>query len=221
MAVLDPLLPPTPAADVLRAWDRRYDVASRGAYLFERFYRELVMEVFGTVAGAEVARFVTGETGMLADFYANFDGVLLRADSAWFGPDGRDAVFARVAARTLVDPVRTWGSQQTVMMHHLLLGGRLPAWCGLDHGPVTFAGGRATIQQGQIYRASGRTTSFVPSFRLVTDLGEPAVHTGLAGGPSDRRFSPWYTSGVEDWLAGRLKTLLPTGAVPPPLNSRT
>ena len=95
-------------------------------------------------------------------------------------------------------------------MRHLMLGGRLPRWFGFDHGPIAIRGGRSTIHQGQIYRAGGRETSFVPSFRMVTDLGEPAAHTALAGGPSDRRFSPWYVSGVRDWLAGRLKRLEPT-----------
>jgi penicillin amidase len=97
------------------------------------------------------------------------------------------------------------------MMRHLLLGGKLPAWLGFDHGPVPLRGNRATIHQGQIYRSGGRETSFAPSYRLVTDFGEPAAHTTLAGGPSDRRFSRWYTSGVEDWAAGRFKVLRPAG----------
>src|SRR6185369_4209123 len=42
LEILRPLLPATPQADVLRAWDCRYDAASEGAYLFERFYRALV-----------------------------------------------------------------------------------------------------------------------------------------------------------------------------------
>jgi hypothetical protein len=31
----------------------------------------------------------------------------------------------------------------------------------------------------------------------------------LLGGPSERRLSRWYASGVADWLAGRLKTIRP------------
>jgi penicillin amidase len=81
---------------------------------------------------------------------------------------------------------------------------------GFDYGPVGLRGGRATIHQGQLYRSGGRQTSFAPSYRLVTDLGTREARTCLAGGPSDRRFSRWYTHGVEDWLAGRFKTLTPT-----------
>jgi penicillin amidase len=209
MAILRPLLPQTENGARLREWDCRYDRDSTGAFLFETFYRALIVEVFGAVCGAAVPRFLIEETGVMADFYANFDGVLLDAASVWYGEEGRDAVFQRVAARALAGPVRTWGSQRRVMMKHLLLGGRLPEILGFDHGPVELIGGRATIHQGQIYRSAGRETTFAPSYRLVTDLGEPVAYTCLAGGPSDRRLSRWYTSGVSDWLAGRFKALRP------------
>lgn len=209
MVVLRPLLPAGAHGDVLRAWDCGYDLESTGAYLFEKFYRALIAEVFGPVCGAEAARFLIDETGIVTDFYANFDQVLLRPDSVWFGTAGRDAVFQRVAAQTLTGPVRTWGSRQQLLMRHLLLGGRLPRWLGFDHGPVALRGGRATIHQGQIYRSGGRQTSFAPSYRLVTDLSEAAAHTCLAGGPSDRRFSRWYTSDLPNWCAGKYKTLTP------------
>jgi penicillin amidase len=118
-------------------------------------------------------------------------------------------VFKRVAAAALTGPLQTWGRHQQLLMKHLMLGGRLPRWLGFDHGPVPLRGGRATIHQGQIYRSGGRQTSFAPSYRLVTDFGEAAAHTCLAGGPSDRRFSRWYTSEVDNWLAGTFKTLKP------------
>ena len=41
LAVLRPLLGDTPNERLLRDWDLRYDAASRGATLFERFYRAL------------------------------------------------------------------------------------------------------------------------------------------------------------------------------------
>jgi penicillin amidase len=209
MAILRPLLPATPHADVLRRWDLSYGPDSEGAYLFETFYRALLLDVFGAVCGAEVIRFVIDETPILADFYANFDRVLLRADSVWYGTEGRDAAFRRVAERSLTGPLRTWGQQRRLVLKHLLFGGRVPSWLGFDYGPIALRGGRATIHQGQIYRSGRRETTFAPSYRLVTDLGERAAWTALAGGASDRRFSRWYTSSLRDWLAGRLKRLSP------------
>jgi len=207
MAILRPLLPNNAQGDTLRAWDCRYDLESTGAYLFEKFYRALIAEVFGALCGAEVMRFLMEETSILADFYTSLDQVLLRPDSVWFGGQGRDAVFGRVAAQALTGPVTTWGNHQRLAMRHLMLGGRLPGWLGFDHGPVPLRGGRATIHQGQIYRSGGRQTSFAPSYRLITDFGEAAAYTCLAGGPSDRRFSRWYACEVGDWLNGRYKKL--------------
>jgi penicillin amidase len=214
MAILRPLLPITPAADILRTWDCRYDPASVGATLFERFYRGLIRDVFGSICGAEVMNHVMGETSILADFYFNLDRVLLGESSVWFGEETRDQIFRRVVIRTLDGPLTTWGSENRVMMKHLMLGGRFPVWAGFDRGPLVIRGNRATIHQGQVYRSGGRATSFAPSYRLVTDFAETAAHTCLAGGPSDRRFSPWYTSDVDNWLAGRFKTLRPGPALP-------
>jgi penicillin amidase len=209
LAIARPLLPQTPNGALLRAWDLRYDAASLGASLFESFYRALLVEVFGAKCGLAVIEHLGEQTGILADFYANFDRVLLDAGSVWYGDEGRDAVFRRVAALALVAPARRWGERQRIVMKHVLLGGRLPRLFGFDRGPIELIGGRATIHQGQIYRSGARETSFAPSYRLVTDLGEQAAYTALAGGPSDRRFSRWYASGIADWLAGRLKRLRP------------
>jgi penicillin amidase len=209
LPLLLPCLPDSAAAGVLRAWDLRYDLESRGATLFERFYRALLAEVFGATCGPDVARYLLEETNTVADFYASFDAVLLDARSVWYGSVGRDAVWRRIAAATIVDPVRPWGEERRVGVRHLLFGARLPRWLGFDRGPIALPGGRATVHQGQLYRAGGRETTFAPSYRIVTDLGENVAHTCLAGGPSDRRFSRWYASGLADWLARRLKRVTP------------
>jgi len=209
LTLLRPLLPENENGRKLREWDCCYDLESEGAELFERFYRALLEEVMTLTCGRDVARNLLEETGITIDFYANFDRFLLQRDSAWFAGEGRDAVLSRVAARVLSDPAQTWGSRQRVVMRHLLFGGRLPRWVGFDYGPITIPGGRSTIHQGQIYRSGGRETSFVPSYRLVTEFGEQKAHTCLIGGPSDRRFSRWYTTGIDDSLAGRFKVLAP------------
>ena len=210
MDVLRPLLPASREGQILHDWDCRYDLDSRGAALFERVYRELVADVFGRACGADVLRFLQRETGILAGFYLNFDRVLLAEESVWFDGESRDAVLGRVAQRALAAPAKAWGAEQQVVMKHLLLGDRFPSWAGFNHGPIALRGGRATVHQGQIFRSGGRVTSFAPSYRVVTDFAEEASHTALAGGPSERRFSPWYTSGVDDWMAGRFKTLRPS-----------
>jgi penicillin amidase len=87
------------------------------------------------------------------------------------------------------------------------MSGTLPPWLGFDRRPGAMRGGRATIHQGQQLRIGGRDVTAGPSYRMVTDLASSALRTALPGGPSDRRFSRWYASGVADWLTGRSKTL--------------
>jgi penicillin amidase len=87
------------------------------------------------------------------------------------------------------------------------LGGKLPRLFGFDRGPVSVPGGRATVHQAQVFRHGGRRSSFVPSLRMVIDLAGDEIQSALAGGPSDRRFSRWYASGLADWLAGRYKRI--------------
>jgi penicillin G amidase len=206
MPLLRRLLPENEAGRMLAGWDLSYGAESRGASVFEEFYQELRREVFGKKSlGETVVDYLSGETGIFADFFINFDEILLSERSAWFGEETREQIWARAAANALQRPVRAWKQSQQIVQTHLLFGGRLPKFLGFDRGPFALPGGRATVSQGQIYRSGGRLTSFAPSIRLVTDLSEDCCLTCLAGGPSDRRFSKWYDSDMELYLAGRYK----------------
>lgn len=210
MRVLEPLLPNTPAGRILAEWDCSYAKHSAAAYLFEQFYRRLLQTVFGRHGlGEEVTGFLAQESGIFVDFYSNFDRILLSEDSVWFAQEKRDDIFRRVAEEALAVTPKPWSDMQKLTLRHLLLGGKLPKLAGFDRGPITLAGGRATPHQGQIYRSAGRVTSFAPSFRMIADFAKDELHTNLAGGPSDRRFSKWYCSDLKNWLEGKYKTLKP------------
>jgi penicillin amidase len=212
MERLRPLLPETEAGRILAGWDLCYDVDSTGAVLFEKFYRHLCREVFGRHGvGTAVTDYLAGETGVFADFYLNFDRVLLAQESAWFDGQPPQDLYRSAAEKALQGPLRSWGQIRGLKMDHILFAGRLPSFLGFDRGPYPAAGGRATICQGQIYRSAGRETSFMPSLRLATDLSENVLQTSLAGGPSDRRFSRWYASELADWLSGKYKRVAPGG----------
>jgi penicillin amidase len=175
MEHLRPLLPPGENGDLLRAWEATYPPESRAATLFERWYRALILDVVGGVAGADVARFLLDETGIVADFYANLDAILLSERSAWFGGRTREQVYEQVALRALATPARPWGERQRVTMRHLLFGGRLPARLGFDRGPFALPGSRGTPRQGTVYRSGGRETSFAPSLRILYVLSYDVV----------------------------------------------
>lgn len=90
---------------------------------------------------------------------------------------------------------------------------------GFDRGPLRLHGGRATVHQTQIARVGGREVAVGPAYRMVTDLTSAILWTALPGGPSDRRLSHRYASGVRAWLDGRLKAVragtAPAGSGPP------
>lgn len=210
MRLLRPQLPETPQGDILRNWDYRYNPESTGAFLFEQFYQMLRREVFGPNGfGQATVDFLAAESGIFVDFFDNIDRILLAEKSAWFGDESRENLYRRIAAAALQIAPKTWGEVNQIKMKHLVLGEKLPMFAGFDRGPIILRGGRATPHQGQIYRSGGRTTSFTPSFRMIMDLAENEVHSNLAGGPSDRRFSQWYCSDLMNWVTGKYKLLKP------------
>lgn len=209
LAIWRPLLPDTEAARTLASWDLRYDASSRGAPLFERVYAALLREVLGRrLVGLEAWDVTVGETSILTDYYHVFDRVLLEGDETWFGDEGREPLTTRVLAEELeTQELGTWGARREIVMAHVLLGGKLPVWLGLDRGPITLEGGRATVVQGAIYRSHGRLTSFCPSYRCLTDLGQDEIRTALAGGPSGRASSGLYVNDLVRWREYAYKTL--------------
>ena len=215
MTCLRPLIPDTPAGQILADWDLRYNVESRGAALFEAFYHVLLREVFGKgLFGLEVWDSLVAATNLLGAYFQIFDEALLEGDEEWFGGRGRIAVFRQVLDDVLAVPlqsVRPWGEQRQITMRNLFFGGKLPGFVsrllGVDHGPIALAGGRATLVQGQIFQTHGRETSFAPSYRSVTDMGIDEVHTALAGGPSGSILSGLYKTDIARWLNFEYKTI--------------
>ena len=219
MAILRPLLDaadPGENRQILLDWDLGYHDDSRGAYLFEQLYRELLQEVFGgqnvtkhprTHLGVPVVNHLLDETTLMAEYYGAFDAVLLSEHSLWFGGRPRDEIYATVLARILRLEPRPYGESRQMRLEHLVLGSKLPTILGFDRGPIPLKGGRATVHQGQWLRAQGRRIACGPSYRFVTDLATDEMQTTLPGGPSDRRFSPWYVNGLLDWLTGNYTVL--------------
>ena len=212
MAVLQPLLPETFAGRILAGWDFCYERESRGATLFETVYHAIIREVFGKgLLGEEVWEGLVSSTAIVADYYHLFDDALLGDDPSWFGKEGRSELFKRVLEEVLtevdLEAISPWGRRQQIMMKNIFFDGRLPRWVGFDHGPIELPGNRATVVQGGLFNSHNRQTTFTPSWRFITDLGEDWALTALAGGPSGRRFTRWYKTDIKRWLSGKYKTL--------------
>lgn len=207
VAILGPLVGDSAIGASLKAWNFCYDTDSAAAVLFEEFYRELLVEMFGpTGLGDPVVEHLWDATGIFIDFYAHFDEVLTSHHSAWLGARTLESVYLAAFER-VVDNGRSWGDVNHVVLENILMGGQFPRWAGFDIGPIGLPGGRATTHQGQTYESGGRRTSFAPSLRLMADMGEPHMHSSLAGGPSDRRFSKHYKSDLTRWTRGEYKEL--------------
>ncbi len=209
LEILAPLLGTGPIADALRDWDCRYELESTGATAFEIFYAELLVEMFGPACGAAVVEHLRDSTGTFIDFYQSFDRVLVDPSSPWLGERQRDDVWRAALAKIADRQPKPWGKRNQLTLSNMFFGGKLPRFLGFDRGPIPIRGGRATPHQGQIYNSAGRLTSFTPSLRFVADMSTSVLHTALCGGPSDRRFSKWYTSGIAGWLTGELKIRKP------------
>lgn len=210
--IIGPLIPDSPIGRMLKKWDFKYDRTSTGATLFEEFYNELLMEVFGKkMFGEGVWSEVINGTGLVVDFYNNFDEILLNStDPLWF--DNKLRTFQKVLDRVLskysVNQIKPWGETRLVTIKNIFFDGKLPRILGFDKGPVGIEGNRATIVQGAVYQAHGRQTTFCPSYRFISDLGTLKVETVLAGGASDRRFSPWYSNDLDNWYNFKYKSLI-------------
>ena len=203
MEVIRPLIPETENGRILKNWDLKYDPDSLGAMLFECFYDELIRLVFGDMnLGAEVVDFALTETGLFNDFYGFFDDVLMKEHSLWFGDKSREEIFREAVTRGLSNKAVPYRKVHSIVMTNLFFGGKLPKFLGFDYGPVPLIGSRATIPQGQIFTEAGRKTTFMPSYRVICDMGESAIHSNIPGGPSDRRFSGFYTTGIREYLNG-------------------
>ena len=210
MEIIVPLLPATENGDILRSWDLRYDAASLGATLFERIYRELLLLVFGENGmGADVVEFMIDESSMFAMLHGNFDQVLLKETSAWFGGQPRDEIYRRALERGLGQPAVPYGQTRKIYIPNMFFGGQLPKIFGFDFGPYEHVGSRATIPQSQIFRAMGRPATFAATFRMIADMDNDELLNNLPGGPSDRRFSKYYKTGMADWMSARYNVYKP------------
>jgi acyl-homoserine lactone acylase PvdQ len=140
-------------------------------------------------------------------YYGQFDHVLHREESLWFGGKPRDEVFGEAIARGLEMEAVPFGSTRKVTMKNLVYGDTMPDF---NYGPIEIIGCRGTVSQGAIFKApGGRIGTFSPAIRFISDMSSNKYYSCLAGGPSEKPTSQWYTSGIQDWLDGNYKLIEP------------
>ncbi len=210
MEIIQPLLPSTKNGDILKNWDLKYDAASLGATLFERIYLELLKLVFGEKGmGVDIIAHMITDTSMFAMLHGNFDQVLLKETSAWYGDRSREQIYQTAIDRGLKEPAVPYGQTRKIYIPNIFFAGQLPKIFGFDYGPYEHIGSRATVAQSQMFKAMGHPATFVAVYRMIADLDRDELHTNNAGGPSDRRFSKYYTMGIDDWINAKYHIFKP------------
>jgi penicillin G amidase len=211
MDQLKAYLPATRPGKILKEWDYCYHKHSQGAFLFEVVYKALLKAVFSPIFGKSVWETYGPGHAFFSFNFGNFDQVLLSDDRAWFG-DQKNTLFRSTIRKSLlrytIGHIPTWGESNSFYMNYLLFDGRLPKFFGFDAGPIQLNGNRATVDTFQIFKEGKRRFVTSASYRFITDMGRHAVYTALAGGVSEKKRSPHYTSDIPLWKEGNCKQTL-------------
>lgn len=202
-------IPDDPDSSRLLGWNGSYDYIGNtlGVDAFERFYFILFDEVFGKRLGRRALMHLRSETLMISEFFGVFDHVLLSERSIWFDGRTRDEVYRATLDRMVNERHLIPSFNREIWFRNILLGDKVPKFLGFDHGPIGRSGGRATVSQFQTGLVAGRSTATGPSIRMVVDMGRDGLESSLPGGPSDRRFSPWYASELSDYCSNLYKRI--------------
>ena len=214
------LIPDTPSGRILSAWNGSYHVDSLGAFLFEKFYRQLLDNTFGKhIFGPSTWEAFCDQTSFFTFYHYLLDRFFLEmSEQRWndFFSFERTVAFKKSLEQTLekcpTGKLRTWGKENSFFMEHIFFQNRYPSLCkllGLRKGPFPLPGCRATISQGAIYRQGTRQDSAAPSWRFVSDMGKDFSFTVLPGGIRDRAFSRYYANELSQWLNFQYKIILP------------
>ena len=123
----------------------------------------------------------------------------------------RDEIYRTAVDRALSAEIAPHREDARAVLHNIFFIGKLPKAWGFDV-EIEHLGSRATVSQSQRFGLAGHTSVVGAGIRLIADLGDDVLHTIIAGGASDRRFSPYYTDGLDAWLCGRY---VPLSSKPP------
>ncbi len=212
LAVLLPCLEDGPLKQRLAAWDCSYTPESLEATLFTRFYRSVLVEIFGQEGGLGWRRMVylVSRMGFSMMVVTCVDRMLRKQDSIWWAGREKCDLVRAGAARALAEPDQPWGEFNAFRFTNRFFEGQYVGRAlGFHTAAMPMRGCHATPFQGHLLRVAKRETTFAPSYHFVTDLGTNEAMTNLPGGPSESWLSRWYKNDIPLWFDGRYKRLAP------------
>jgi penicillin amidase len=212
LPVLLALVDDVPLKRKLASWDRRYTPDSTEATLFQHFYRNVLLEIFGHEKGIgwRPMFYLCTRMGYSSMVLTAVDRTLRKVTSSWWRGRDKGELVRRAALRAQQEPVQKWSEFNSFhFTNRFFRGGRAQRLLGFRSKPIGMPGCHATPFQGHLLTTAKRESSFAPSYHFVTDLGSDEAWTNLPGGPSENRFSKWYKVDIPRWLNGQYKRLAP------------
>jgi penicillin amidase len=215
--LLDVFLPHLPDGDVkqrLSRWHCTYSAESYEATLFQRLYRNVLLEVFGqardTHGGIGWRRmlYLSSRVGFSTMLLTAVDRLLKKQESSWWRERDKGDLIRRAAERVAAEEEQPWSGLNSFRFTNRFFEGHLVGHLLRFHtGELPMRGCHATPFQGHLLRTATRESTFAPSYHFVTDLATDEAWTNLPGGPSESRFSRFYKNGIHQWLDGEYKRL--------------
>lgn len=224
------------AHDLLRAWDGEMRAESAGAAVYGRLLPAVQRQLFQPLLGDVFEEFLglgQHEVGNINTFWGrvtplaldllddpDLGGLHPRPPDAPAGATAADALLVAALEEAAADLTRLlgpnpaswrWGALNRVTWRHPL--GAIKSLAPLfNRGPYELAGDLDTVNYAATlpYPPAGAAThAWLPAYRLIVDLAEPARSVSLlAGGEWGQPGSPHYADQIGAWRSGRYHTLL-------------
>jgi penicillin amidase len=210
LTIFLPLLSDGPMKERLSLWDCRYSPESREATLFQHFYRNLLLEVFGHEKGIGWRRmlYLCTRVGFSTMVLTAIDRLLKHEQSLWWHDRDKKELARRAAERAALEKDEPWSRFNCFhFANRFFEGRRVGNVLGFHTSEMAMPGCHATPFQGHLLKTATRETSFAPSYHFVTDLGTRQAWTNLPGGPSESPFSKYYKNDISRWADGKFKCL--------------
>ncbi len=211
LPILFPHAPPE-LQEKLENWDLRYAPDSTEAVLFQRFYVNTLLEIFGHEKGLGPRRtlYLVTRAGFSSMVAAACDAVLKKEKSLWWQTRDKGEMIRKAGLKALEEPEMTWGQFNSFhFTDRFFGGGQVGRLLGFDSPRYPMPGCHATVFQGHVLQTATRESTFAPSYHFVADMATDEAWTNLPGGPSESRFTRFYKSDVPLWLEGEYKRLVP------------
>ncbi len=214
LAIILPHLPEGDLKKRLQEWPCTYTPESLEASLFQRLYRNILLEIFGQDStehggiGWRRMFYLGSRIGYSTMLLTAIDKLLQKETSHWWKQRDKGELIRRASERLKPEDEKPWSQVNAFRFTNRFFDGhRVGRLLGYRSAEMAMPGNHATPFQGHLFRSAKRESTFAPSYHFVTDLGCDEAWTNLPGGPSESRFSRYYKIDIPRWVAGQYKRL--------------